>query len=99
MAETSPVHAIAMTIMRGTARRRRRTRASASKAKGSAMAQKTDPLLEVGTSFATVEGAEVLIVSVVTAEVDVGVKVTEGGAKVQLTFAGSEPHEKVTVPV
>ncbi len=63
------------------------------------MAHQTKPLWEAGSSFATVEAAEVSMVSVLEAEVDVGVNVTEGGAKVQLTLAGSEPHEKVTVPV
>ena len=38
------------------------------------------------------------MVSEVAAEVVVGVMLTEGGAKTQLTLAGSEPQEKETVP-
>jgi hypothetical protein len=45
------------------------------------------------------EAAEVRIVNVVVAEVVVGVIMMDDGAKAQLTAVGSDPHEKLTVPV
>jgi hypothetical protein len=101
VAATSPVHAIARINSRGTMRRKRFIRANIRSEVGNISAKATKPPLDVarlvGSSFAMVE-AEVRMVSVLTAEVVVGVMVTEEGAKAQLIEAGSEPHEKVTVP-
>jgi hypothetical protein len=101
---TNPQQTTASINRRGS-RRRVRGLKSANMEHGKSSASARRPLPRdprwpvVGSSIAVVAVDAVLMVSVSVAVVVLDVMVTDGGAKEQVTCAGSVPQEKVTVPV